>query len=100
MKQKDKFLCLWYCLVCHWKCGCRTTGVGLYSRLIKSIAEYTVKITGQVIDPNGEPIWCYSNGKRNHQHITDVTDLDGNFSLTVFPSHRLQISYVGFKLKN
>ena len=26
-----------------------------------------------------------------------VTHLHGNFSLTVFPSHKLQISYVGFQ---
>ena len=60
------------------------TGAGLYSP-INQVLQNTVKITGQVIDPNGEPIIGATVMEKGTTNGI-VTDLDGNFSLTVFPS--------------
>ena len=64
MKQKDKFLLLMVlsCLPLG-NAVAEQTGAGLYSPINQEVLQNTVKITGQVIDPNG----CYSNGERNYQ---------------------------------
>ena len=53
-------------------------------------------ITGQVKDATGEPVIGASvliNGTSNGT----VTDLDGNFSISVQPGATLTISYIGFQ---
>ena len=97
MKQKDKFLLLMVlsCLPLG-NAVAEQTGAGLYSPINQEVLQNTVKITGQVIDPNGEPIIGATVMEKGTTNGI-VTDLDGNFSLTVFPSHKLQISYVGFQ---
>lgn len=100
MKQKDKFLLLMVlsCLPLG-NAVAEQTGAGLYSPINQEVLQNTVKITGQVIDPNGEPIIGATVMEKGTTNGI-VTDLDGNFSLTVF----LLISYryltLVFKLKN
>ena len=61
---------------------------------VGAFAQSTVK--GSVKDASGEPIIGASvliNGTSNGT----VTDLDGNFSLSVQPGQTLTISYIGYK---
>lgn len=54
-----------------------------------------VRISGQVLDAQGEPIigaTVLEKGTNNGI----VTDLDGNFSLNVSPDRKLQVSYIGY----
>ena len=60
---------------------------------VGAFAQSTVK--GSVKDASGEPIIGASvliNGTSNGT----VTDLDGNFSLSVQPGQTLTISYIGY----
>ena len=54
------------------------TGAGLYSPINQEVLQNTVKITGQVIDPNGEPIIGATVMEKGTTNGI-VTDLDGNF---------------------
>lgn len=97
MKQKDKFLML-LALSCLPLGNAVAEQVnGLMSLPIhQEVLQNTVKITGQIVDSQGEPIigaTVMEMGTTNGI----VTDLNGNFSLNVSPTHRLQISYVGFQ---
>ena len=56
----------------------------------------TIKVRGQVIDEQGEPMPGATIKIKNGQGGT-VTDLDGNFQLEVPGNATLLISYVGFK---
>lgn len=62
-----------------------------------SLAFAQSKITGVVKDSTGEPIIGASVTIKGAQGVGAVTDIDGNFSLTV-PSGKKQllVSYIGF----
>ena len=83
MKQKDKFLLLMVlsCLPLG-NAVAEQTGAGLYSPINQEVLQNTVKITGQVIDPNGEPIIGATVMEKGTTNGI-VTDLDGNFTLSV-----------------
>lgn len=57
------------------------------------------KITGQVVDENGEPMIGVTIKAKGSQ-IATVTDLDGNFSLSVPAGIKnITISYIGYNTK-
>ncbi|MDR2773534.1 MAG: carboxypeptidase-like regulatory domain-containing protein [Tannerella sp.] len=53
------------------------------------------RITGTVVDENDEPV-IGANIKEKGTTNGTVTDVDGNFSLTVKDDEILQISYIGY----
>ena len=58
--------------------------------------QQTVKVTGQVVDQDGEPLIGATVKVKGSQTAT-VTDIDGNFTLDVPANATLVLSYVGFK---
>ncbi len=56
----------------------------------------TIKVTGQVVDQDGEPLTGATVKIQNTTNGT-ITDIDGNYELTVSPTDILVISYVGYK---
>ena len=97
MNNKDKFL-MFLSLIClpFGELAAEQTGTGLSSPINQEVLQNIVKITGQVIDLQGEPIIGATVMEKGTANGI-VTDLDGNFNLNVSPSNKLQISYVGFQ---
>ena len=56
----------------------------------------TIKVQGQVIDQDGEPLLGATIKVKNTSNGT-VTDIDGNFELSVAPNAVLEVSFVGFQ---
>ena len=56
-----------------------------------------IKVSGQVVDENGEPLVGATVRVKNSQEGT-VTDLDGNFQLNVPANAILQVSYIGYQV--
>ena len=53
------------------------------------------KVTGQILDDNGEPIIGASVKVENTQ-IGSITDLEGKFSLNVPDGKKIIVSYIGY----
>lgn len=53
------------------------------------------KITGTVVDVEGEPLTGVAVKVRNNAEKTAITDIDGNFSIEAKKGQILQFSYVG-----
>ena len=58
--------------------------------------QQTIKVSGQVVDQNGEPLIGATIRLKNAEGGV-VTDLDGNFSMDVPANATLVVSYVGYK---
>ena len=58
------------------------------------------KVTGRVLDNNGEPIPGATVRVAGAKSVGAVTDMDGNFTLDVPQGATLQISYLGFETEN
>ena len=58
--------------------------------------EQTIKVSGQVVDQDGEPLIGATIRWKDAQSGV-VTDLDGNFSIDVPANATLVVSYVGYK---
>ena len=75
-------------------------GVGIAPVPFLTTASYaqakTIKVQGQVVDQDGEPLTGATIKVMNTMNGT-VTDLDGNFELSVEPNAILEVSYVGFQ---
>ena len=54
------------------------------------------KVTGKVVDANGEEIIGATVREAGTKNAT-VTDFDGNYAITVGPNATLNISYIGYK---
>ena len=61
-----------------------------------AMTQQTVKVTGQVVDQDGEPLIGATVKVKGAQTGT-VTDFNGNFSLDANANATLVVSYVGFK---
>ncbi|MBR5068281.1 MAG: carboxypeptidase-like regulatory domain-containing protein, partial [Bacteroidales bacterium] len=55
-----------------------------------------IKVKGQVVDDTGEPLTGATIKVKGTANGT-ITDLDGNFELSVDPNATLEVSYVGFQ---
>lgn len=56
------------------------------------------KVTGQVLDENGEPVIGATISVVGSQEKT-VTDIDGNFSVNAPEGSKVEVSYLGYKNK-
>ena len=63
---------------------------------IASVAQKTLKVSGQVVDHDGEPL-IGATVKVKGAQSGAITDYDGNFSLDVPADGIIVISYVGYK---
>ena len=63
---------------------------------IASVAQQTLKVSGQVVDHDGEPL-IGATVKVKGAQSGAITDYDGNFSLDVPAEGIIVISYVGYK---
>ena len=54
------------------------------------------KVTGKVVDTNGEPIVGATIKEQGTTNGT-ITDMDGNFSFMVSPNTMIEISYIGYQ---
>lgn len=66
------------------------------SPIRQEIRQSSVRITGTVVDVQGEPIIGASVVEKGTSNNGVITDVDGNFVLNVSPGSTLQISYVGY----
>lgn len=60
------------------------------------VQQQTVKITGQVLDANNEPVVGAGVTVKGNASLGTITDIDGNFTLAVPAHSKLLISYIGF----
>ncbi len=65
-------------------------------RAMASVTQQTVKVKGQVVDQQGEPLIGATVRVKGAQSGI-VTDLDGNFQIEAASNATLVISYVGYK---
>lgn len=97
MRQKDRFLLL--LVLASLPIG-RMAAEELESRspspIRQEIRQSSVRITGTVVDVQGEPIIGASVVEKGTSNNGVITDVDGNFVLNVSPGSTLQISYVGY----
>ena len=77
---------------------CAMGGMMVYSTpVMATVAQSpTIKVRGQVIDEQGEPLTGATVRIKDGQGGT-ITDVDGNFQLEVAGNAILSISYVGYK---
>lgn len=77
---------------------CAMGGMMVYSTpVMATVAQSpTIKVRGQVIDEQGEPLTGATVRIKGGQGGT-ITDVDGNFQLEVAGNAILSISYVGYK---
>ena len=70
----------------------------LYSKSVseQGVVQQNQKITGNVVDDNGEPV-IGATIKVAGTSNGVITDLDGNFSLSAPLGTSLEVSYVGYK---
>ena len=61
-----------------------------------SVTQQTIKVTGQVVDQDGEPL-IGATIKLKGAQTGVITDFDGNFSIDVPSNATLVVSYVGYK---
>ena len=61
-----------------------------------SVTQQTIKVKGQVVDQDGEPL-IGATVKVKGSQAGAVTDFDGNFTIDAASNATLVISYVGFK---
>ena len=54
-------------------------------------------VRGKVVDASGEPVIGASVVEKGNPSNGTITDIDGNFSLSVKPGATLLISYIGYK---
>lgn len=97
MRQKDRFLLL--LVLASLPIG-RMAAEELESTspspIRQEIRQSSVRITGTVVDVQGEPIIGASVVEKGTSNNGVITDVDGNFVLNVSPGSTLQISYVGY----
>lgn len=59
-----------------------------------------VKITGTVVDANGEPITGAVVTEKGYPKNGTITDIDGNFAISVHStSAKLEVSYIGYEMQ-
>lgn len=63
--------------------------------ILQNALQNSKKVTGKVIDPDGEPI-IGANIVVKGTTVGVITDVDGNFSIDVPDQGRLLISYIGY----
>ena len=70
--------------------------LGVMGPAMASVTQQTIKVTGQVVDQDGEPL-IGATIKLKGAQTGVITDFDGNFSIDVPSNATLVVSYVGYK---
>lgn len=60
------------------------------------VQQRTVKVIGKVLDANGEPVIGASITVKKNASLGTITDIDGNFTLSVPAHSQLLVSYIGY----
>lgn len=96
MRQRDKFLLLLALasLPIGGMAAEESEGTSP-SPIQQEIRQSSVRITGTVVDAQGEPVIGASVVEKGTSNGV-ITDVDGNFVLNVSPGSTLQVSYVGY----
>lgn len=71
--------------------------LGMATLLTGSVFAQKIKVGGQVLDQNQEPLIGATVRVVGANSVGAVTDLDGRFSLEADKNAKLEISYIGFK---
>lgn len=71
-------------------------GTSYFSDLSASQQAGTVTVKGTVVDAKGEPLIGVSILEKGTNNGT-ITDIDGNFTLSVTESATIEVSYIGYK---
>ena len=71
------------------------TGKNAKATTTKAVAQQQKRVTGKVVDKNGEPVIGANVVVKGTTNGT-ITDFDGNFSLEVPAKAQLAISYIGY----
>ena len=96
MRQRDRFLLLLALASLPIGKAVAEESVGISSSPIQQeVRQSSVRITGTVVDAQGEPVIGASVMEKGTNNGV-ITDIDGNFILNVSAGSTLQISYVGF----
>lgn len=70
---------------------------GSVSQQQKKEAPNKLKVSGQVLDDNGEPIIGANIMVEGKNGVGTISDLDGNFVLNVLGDATLDVSYIGYR---
>lgn len=97
MNQKDKFFMLLAlsCLPLSEMAAEQVDGMAV-SPITQEVLQNSVKITGKVVDVQGEPVIGATVMEKGTTNGI-ITDVDGNFTLNVSLNRKLQVSYVGYQ---
>lgn len=97
MNKKDKFFMLLAlsCLPLSEMAAEQVDGMAV-SPITQEVLQNSVKITGKVVDVQGEPVIGATVMEKGTTNGI-ITDVDGNFTLNVSPNRKLQVSYVGYQ---
>ena len=97
MNKKDKFFMLLAlsCLPLSEMAAEQADGMAA-SPITQEVLQNSVKITGKVVDVQGEPVIGATVMEKGTTNGI-ITDVDGNFTLNVSPNRKLQVSYVGYQ---
>ena len=97
MNKKDKFFMLLAlsCLPLSEMAAEQVDGMAV-SPISQELLQNSVKITGKVVDVQGEPVIGATVMEKGTTNGI-ITDVDGNFTLNVSPNRKLQVSYVGYQ---
>lgn len=97
MNKKDKFFMLLAlsCLPLSEMAVEQVDGMAV-SPITQEVLQNSVKITGKVVDVQGEPVIGATVMEKGTTNGI-ITDVDGNFTLNVSPNRKLQVSYVGYQ---
>lgn len=80
------------------KSMCKTWLLAMLLMIPLELLAQSITVKGNVVDSGGEPIIGATVMEKGNQKTGTVTDLDGNFSLTVVGTNKkLVISYMGMK---
>ncbi len=71
-------------------------GISYFSDLSASQQAGTVTVKGTVVDAKGEPLIGVSILEKGTNNGT-ITDIDGNFTLSVTEGATIEVSYIGYK---
>ena len=96
MRQKDKFLLLLALASLPIGKTAAEESEGMApSPVQQEIRQSSVRISGKVVDANGEPVIGASVAEKGTTNGV-ITDFDGNFVLNVSPGSKISVSYVGY----
>ena len=96
MRQRDKFLLLLaLASLPIGEMAAKESAGTSPSPIQQEIRQSSVRITGTVVDAQGEPVIGASVVEKGTSNGV-ITDVDGNFVLNVSPGSTLQVSYVGY----